>query len=56
MSKNSDTKNLFSLVLIIGVVLWWVKARAKALAEGKPTPCDRIIAFITGKKVEEIYE
>lgn len=53
MSK--DTKKLFSLVLIIGVALWWVKARATAIAEGKPTPCDRIIAFITGKKVEDIY-
>ena len=53
MSK--DSKNLFSLVLIIGLALWWVKARANAIAEGKPTPCDRIIAFITGKNIKDIY-
>jgi len=53
MSKEPVTKNLLSLVLIIGVALWWVKAVAKAKAEGKPTPCERIISFLTGKK--DIY-
>ena len=53
MSKELATKNLLGLVLIIGIALWWVKAVAKAKAEGKPTPCERIISFITGKK--DIY-
>ena len=53
MYKN--TKGLLGLVLIIGVALWWVKARANAIAEGKPTPCDKIIAFITGKNIKDIY-
>jgi len=53
MSK--DNKNLLGLVLIIGVTLWWVKARATAIAEGKPTPCDKIISFITGKNIKDIY-
>jgi len=52
MSKEPVTKNLLGLVLI-GVTLWWVKAVAKAKAKGKPTPCERIISFITGKK--DIY-
>ena len=52
MYKKPITKNLLGLVLI-GVALWWVKAVAKAKAEGKPTPCERIISFITGKK--DIY-
>ena len=53
MSKEPITKNLLSLILFIGVALWWVKAVAKAKAEGKPTPCERILSFITGKK--DIY-
>ena len=55
MSKEPVTKGLLGLVLIIGVALWWVKARATAIAEEKPTPCDRIIAFITGKNIKDIY-
>ena len=53
MSKEPVSKGLLGLVLIIGVALWWVKAVAKAKAEGKPTPCEKIISFITRKK--DIY-
>ena len=53
MSKEPVSKGLLGLVLFIGVALWWIKAVAKAKAEGNPTPCERILSFITGKK--DIY-